>query len=296
MKLHKRQQGYRNSVTVEPPRAEELALPLIAVAQRAGAAIMEIYSSDLNVRYKADRSPVTDADHASEDIILEALAKLEPQIPAVAEESLAAGRIPDVENSFFLVDPLDGTKEFIKKNGEFTVNIALVSGGRPVFGLVYAPDSADCYVTLAPDRAVRFTLPPDRNPPLRQAFDFEPLSGEPPVDRPFTAIVSRSHLTSETEAFLKALGDPPRILMGSSLKFGAIARGLADVYPRFAPTSEWDTAAGHALLDAAGGCVLSGDGEPFCYGKKDASFLNSSFVAWRKAAGAAAKVHGARRG
>ncbi len=118
-------------MTVDPPSAEELALALIPVAQRAGAAIMDIYRSDPNVRYKADKSPVTDADHAAEDIILDSLARLAPEIPAVAEESLAAGRIPDVEDAFFLVDPLDGTKEFLKRNGEFTVNIALVAGGAP---------------------------------------------------------------------------------------------------------------------------------------------------------------------
>jgi 3'(2'), 5'-bisphosphate nucleotidase len=283
-------------VTVEPPRAGDLALPLIAVAQRAGAAIMDVYRSDPNVRYKADRSPVTDADHAAEDIILEALAKLAPQIPAVAEESLAAGRIPDVEDCFFLVDPLDGTKEFIKKNGEFTVNIALIGGGRPTFGLVYAPDKRECYVTLGPDRIARCALSPEHNPPPGQTFDFEPLGGDKRGERPFTAIVSRSHLTAETEAFLARLGGPPRLLMGSSLKFGVLASGLADVYPRFAPTSEWDTAAGHALLAAAGGCLLTGDGAPFLYGKKDARFINPSFVAWRNADEAAARGHGAGRG
>jgi 3'(2'), 5'-bisphosphate nucleotidase len=274
-------------VTVELPSAEELALALIPVAQRAGAAIMDVYRSDPNVRYKADASPVTDADHAAEDIILDSLAKLAPEIPAVAEESLAAGRIPDVEDAFFLVDPLDGTKEFLKRNGEFTVNIALVAGGRPVFGLVYAPDKADCYVTLGPDRAVRFHLPPDKAPPLNQTYDFEPLTGQPHTERPFSAIVSRSHLTPETEAFLHRLQDPPRLRVGSSIKFAMIARGLADVYPRIAPTSEWDTAAGHALLNAAGGCVFAGDGGPFLYGKKESRFVNPSFVAWRRKSHAA---------
>jgi 3'(2'), 5'-bisphosphate nucleotidase len=276
-----------------PPPAEDLALALIPVAQRAGAAIMDIYSSDPNVRYKADKSPVTDADHAAEDIILDSLSRLAPEIPAVAEESLAAGRIPDVEDAFFLVDPIDGTKEFLKKNGEFTVNIALVAGGRPVFGLVYAPDKADCYVTLGPDRAARLQLRPDKNPPPRQTYDFEILTGEPPVERPFTAIVSRSHLTPETEAFLQRLQDPPRLRVGSSIKFAMIASGLADVYPRIAPTSEWDTAAGQALLDAAGGCVLASDGGPFSYGKKDRRFLNPPFIAWRRKSDAA-KAYGAR--
>jgi 3'(2'), 5'-bisphosphate nucleotidase len=274
-------------VPAERLTAEDLALPLIPVAQRAGAAIMEVYRSDPNVRYKADNSPVTDADHAAEDIILDSLAKLAPQIPVVAEESLAAGRIPDVGDVFFLVDPVDGTKEFIKKNGEFTVNIALVAGGCPVFGLVYAPDKADCYLTLGPNRAARLHLRPDKNPPAGQTYDFEPLTGEPRVERPFTAIVSRSHLTPETETFLQRLQDPPRLRVGSSLKFAMIASGVADVYPRIAPTSEWDTAAGHALLDAAGGCVLTGDGGPFLYGKKESRFRNPPFVAWRRKSDAA---------
>lgn len=269
-------------MTAEAPPLEDLAHSIVPIAQRAGAAILDIYRSNPNTRYKADQSPVTDADHASEDLILDSLSKLFPQIPVVAEESLAAGNIPDVQRCFFLVDPLDGTKEFIKKNGEFTVNIALVDAAQPIFGLIYAPDKADCYVTLGRNRAARCELLPRRNQPTRQMFDFQILTGEPQAQKPMTAIVSRSHLTPETESFLQKLGDPPRLTLGSSLKFGVIARGGADVYPRFGQTSEWDTAAGHALLNAAGGCVLTGDGEPFLYGKKDCRFINPPFVAWRR--------------
>jgi 3'(2'), 5'-bisphosphate nucleotidase len=269
-------------VTAEAPPLEDLAHSIIPIAQRAGAAIMDIYRSNPNTRYKADKSPVTDADHASEDLIIDSLSKLFPAIPVVAEESLAAGNIPDVQRYYFLVDPLDGTKEFIKKNGEFAINIALIEAEIPVFGLIYAPDKADCYVTLGRDIAARFDLLPDRNPSLRQKFDFRKLTGDAQEQRPMTAIVSRSHLTPETETFLKDLGDPQRLLLGSALKFGVIARGDADVYPRFGRTSEWDTAAGHALLNATGGCVLTGDGEPFLYGKKDQSFVNPPFVAWRR--------------
>ena len=275
-------------MTVEALPTGELGLSIIPIAQRAGAAIMDIYHSDQNVRYKADRSPVTDADHASEDLIVEGLSKLAPQIPVVAEERLAAGQIPDAGNAFFLVDPLDGTKEFIKVNGEFTVNIALIVAEEPVFGLIYAPDKADCYLTLGRNKAVRFKLIPDHNPSPRQKLDFQPLTGEPPDPRPLTAIVSRSHLTPETESFLEKLGKPPRCLLGSSLKFGVIARGDADVYPRFAPTCEWDTAAGHAILNATGGCLLSGDGGPLLYGKKERRFINPSFVAWRRPPGSLA--------
>ncbi len=261
---------------------EDLANSLLPIAQRAGAASLDIYRSNPNTRYKADQSPVTDADHASEDLIVEALSKLCPEIPVVAEERLAAGIIPDVQTRFFLVDPLDGTKEFVKRNGEFTVNIALVDAEQPVLGLIYAPDKADCYVALARKTAARCKLLPDRDPSPRQKFDFQILTGEADEQRRLTAIVSRSHLTPETETFLKKLGDPNRLTLGSSLKFGVIARGDADVYPRFGQTSEWDTAAGHALLNAAGGCVLTGDGKPFLYGKRDSRFINPPFVAWRR--------------
>ena len=269
-------------VTVEALSLEDLAQSIIPIAQRAGAAILDIYRSNPNTRYKADKSPVTDADHASEDLIIDSLSMLFTEIPVVAEESLAAGNIPDVQKYFFLVDPLDGTKEFIKKNGEFTINIALIEAGLPIFGLIYAPDKADCYVTLSRDTAVRCHLLPDRNPSPHQKFDFQRLTGEAQEQRPMTAIVSRSHLTPETESFLTKLGNPQRLLLGSALKFGVIARGDADVYPRFGRTSEWDTAAGHALLNATGGCVLTGDGGPFIYGKKDRSFVNPPFVAWRR--------------
>ncbi len=269
-------------MTAEAPPLEDLAQSILPIAQRAGAVILDIYHSNPNTRYKADKSPVTDADHASEDLILDALSKLFPDIPVVAEESLAAGNIPDVQRYFFLVDPLDGTKEFIKKNGEFTVNIALVEAGIPIFGLVYAPDKADCYITLARNIAARCNLLADFNPSQDQKFDFQNLTGEAQEQRPTTAIVSRSHQTPETESFLIDLGNPQRLLLGSSLKFGVIARGDADVYPRFGRTNEWDTAAGHALLNATGGCVLAGDGGPFLYGKKDQSFLNPPFVAWRR--------------
>ncbi len=269
-------------MTVEAPPIEELALPIIAIAQRAGAVILDVYRSNPNTRYKADRSPVTDADQAAENLILESLSKLFPDIPVVAEEALAAGNIPDVQDCFFLVDPLDGTKEFLKKNGEFTVNIALVNAKQPVFGLIYAPDSDDCYVTLRRNEAARCKLLPDHNPSPRQEFEFQILSGEAAGQRPLTAMVSRSHLTPDTESFLKGLGDPVRLSFGSSLKFCAIARGDADVYPRLGPTCEWDTAAGHAILNAAGGCVLTSGGQPFLYGKKEQRFLNPSFIAWRR--------------
>jgi 3'(2'), 5'-bisphosphate nucleotidase len=267
-------------VTLKSSGFKHFALAAVAVAQRAGAAIMDIYRTAPDVRYKDDRSPVTDADHAAENIIVEALAKLMPGVPVIAEERAAAGQIPLTGSEFFLVDPLDGTKEFLKRNGEFTVNIALVRDESPVFGLIFAPDLRDCYITLEPGQAFRCKLAPAHEPVAEP--DFLPLTGEAPAERPLTAITSRSHLGPETLAFLEKLGRPPRLGAGSSLKFGALAAGEADVYPRFGPTCEWDIAAGQAILEAAGGCVLTVDGTPLRYGKRAAKYLNPSFIAWRR--------------
>src|SRR5215469_14938621 len=255
----------------------------MAAAQKAGAAIMDIYRTKPEVRFKADNSPVTNADHAAEEIVLAALAQLSPGVPAIAEEQTAAGHIPETGSDFFLVDPLDGTKEFLKFNGEFTVNIALVSDGRAVFGLIYAPAKSDCYLTLGSGHAVRCELHPAHTPAPGGTFDFLPLNGERTRGRPFTSITSRSHPRPAAAAFLERLGNPERMMLGSSLKFGVLARGEADVYPRFGPTSEWDTAAGQAILEAAGGSVVrADDGQPLTYGKRDRGYVNPAFIAWRR--------------
>ncbi len=269
-------------MTLEPADYKDFTLAVMAAAQKAGAAIMDVYGPEMNVRYKADRSPVTDADHASEDIIVAALSKLMPDVPIVAEELASAGHLPNTGSVYFAVDPLDGTKEFVKLNGEFSINIALINGEKAVFGLIFAPAKADCFVTLSPGKAYRCELHPAHTPAPHQTPDFTPLSGEDP-GRPLTAIVSRSHLRPETLAFLEALGNPPRKIMGSALKFGLLAAGDADVYPRHGPTNEWDTAAGQAILEAAGGSVVTLDGKPLLYGKKAERFVNPSFIAWRRA-------------
>jgi 3'(2'), 5'-bisphosphate nucleotidase len=278
--------GHKKIVPLDAADYDELALSIMPAAQRAGAAIMDVYRSEPNVRYKIDRSPVTDADHAAEDIILEVLGKLMPEVPVIAEEQVAAGNIPDIHTAFFLVDPLDGTKEFLKSNGEFTVNIALVIQKSPVFGLIYAPDKADCYLTAGACKAVRCELHPAQTGSSPRDLKFEMLTGEARSGRPLTAIVSHSHPRPGTQTFLESLGDPRRMVMGSSLKFGVLARGEADVYPRFGPTSEWDTAAGHAILNATGGCVVTSDGMPLLYGKRERDFVNPAFIAWRRASDA----------
>jgi 3'(2'), 5'-bisphosphate nucleotidase len=268
-------------VTLEAAEYKDLAFAIMEAAQHAGRAIMDIYRSAPQVHFKADSSPVTDADHASEAILIAALSKLMSDVPIIAEERTASGYIPDLTRSFFLVDPLDGTKEFLKFNGEFAINIALVENGKAVFGLIYAPDKADCYVTLSPGAAYRCSLPPDPAAHSSQAA-FTLLSGESDASRPFRAIVSRSHLRPEAVRFLEKLGNPEKAILGSSLKFGVLARGDADVYPRFGPTSEWDTAAGQAILEAAGGCAVTLEGQPLRYGKRDEGFVNPPFIAWRR--------------
>jgi 3'(2'),5'-bisphosphate nucleotidase len=254
----------------------------MAAAQKAGAAIMDIYRAKPEVRFKTDNSPVTNADHAAEEIVIAALAELMPGVPIVAEEQAAAGQIPETSSDFFLVDPLDGTKEFLKFNGEFSVNVALVSNEKVQFGLIYAPAKSDCYLTLSPGQAFRCELHPAHMPPANSSFDFLRLNGEPAGPRPFTVITSRSHPRPQAAAFLERLGNPDRMVLGSSLKFGVLASGAADVYPRFGPTSEWDTAAGQAILEAAGGCVITADGQPLMYGKRERGFVNPAFIAWRR--------------
>jgi 3'(2'), 5'-bisphosphate nucleotidase len=248
---------------------------LIYTAQRAGGAIMAVYATDLAVRDKADASPVTVADEAAEKIILEDLAGIAPDIPVVAEESVAAGRIPDVGSRFFLVDPLDGTKEFIGGRDEFTVNIALIENGEPVLGVVFAPARRELFWgDVRAGRAGQMGSDPDGTMPALGTRIHARV--RPP--RGLVAVGSRSHRTPETDAFLANYPVTEFRSIGSSLKFCLVAAGLADIYPRVGTTMEWDTAAGHAVLVAAGGRVTTLDGAPFRYGKP--GFKNGNFVAW----------------
>lgn len=231
------------------------------------------------IEIKDDNSPVTRADRDSEAIILDALAALAPDVRVVSEEA-CEGTIGPLPDRFFLVDPLDGTKEFIKKRSDFTVNIALIEDGRPRFGLVYAPARALLAVTTARGKAVEAELPPNASGADLSRLDQKVLHARPPNKEGLTALVSLSHLDPETEAFLGKLKIVERSGVGSSVKFLAIAKGEADVYPRFAPTMEWDTAAGQAVLEAAGGVVVDANGEPIRYGKAELGLRNPSFIAW----------------
>jgi 3'(2'), 5'-bisphosphate nucleotidase len=238
-------------------------------AHLAGAAILDIYRTDFAVRGKADASPVTEADEQAERIILAALRDASPEIPVVAEEEIAAGRGPSTVGSrFWLVDPLDGTKEFISRNGEFTVNIALIEDGRPTMGVVYAPALGVTYAALGPGIVTR------------QQGDAAPA---PIAVRPIPAagaviVHSRSHNDqSRLAPFVATCPEAECRVSGSSIKFCLIAAGEADYYPRFGTTMEWDTAAGQAVLEAAGGRVLTTGGAPLRYGKPD--FRNPDFIA-----------------
>ncbi len=249
---------------------------LLPIMLKAGAEVLRVYATDFAVAAKGDASPVTEADQAAEAIILRGLAELAPEIPVVAEEEAAAGRIPAAAKRFFLVDPLDGTKEFISRNGEFTVNIALIEDGAPVLGAVYAPALGQIYWG-GPDGAFMANI---TDGALGTAVPIHVRTAPAAI----TAVGSRSHGGAETEAFLKAFMVAEFKPAGSSLKLCLLASGDADIYPRMGRTMEWDIAAGDAVLRAAGGRVETLDGQPLLYGKRDqsndADFANPYFVAF----------------
>lgn len=251
----------------------QLLEAMIGAAIEAGRAAQTHYQSGIEVRRKADASPVTDADHAAEAVILERLARCAPATPVVAEEQVAAGRVPAASDEFFLVDPLDGTKEFIAGSGEFTVNIALVRRGAPVLGVVYGPALGRLFAAEVASGAFRSEQDPHAAANGRR----EPIRVRPVPKEGITAVASRSHSTPETDTYLARYRVAERVSVGSSLKFCLVAEGRADLYPRLGPTMEWDTAAGHAVLLGAGGTVIAPDGEPLRYGKPQ--YRNPWFVA-----------------
>ncbi len=247
------------------------------IALAAGAIIMDVYDSDFDVDIKNDQSPVTKADQGAEALILKELKERFPQIPVVAEEEAAAGRFPVLDGQpFILVDPLDGTKEFINRRREFTVNIAYIENGAPVVGVVYAPATGVAYSGGA-GRAQKLLISNGAIVSRRDITTRGPTENQ-------VAVASRSHNSPETMAFLEERGIKECKSVGSSLKFCLLAEGLADVYPRFGRTMEWDTAAGDAVLRAAGGITVNTDGTPFSYGKcnqaDDCDFANPDFIAW----------------
>ncbi|SEQ62973.1 3'(2'), 5'-bisphosphate nucleotidase [Faunimonas pinastri] len=236
---------------------------LVQAALAGGRAAMAIYQTDFVVERKADASPVSIADRAAEEAILAALAEAFPDIPVVAEESYAEGHVPEVAGRFFLVDPLDGTKEFIARNGEFTVNIALIEDRVPVLGVVLAPAIGRAY---AGGGTKAFAGSVDAG--CGEIADWRPIRVRDWPDAP-VVVASRSHSNPETEEMIGRTAAQTRRSIGSSLKFCLVAEGEADFYPRIGSVMEWDTAAGDAVLRAAGGMVVTRDGKPLLYGKTD---------------------------
>lgn len=256
------------SMAMQAPTDENLTLLALDAAIAAARVILEVYGRPITAVAKADGSPVTEADSAAEAIILDYLRPT--GIPVLGEESVAAGIIPVLGDRYFVVDPLDGTKEFIKRNGEFTVNIALVEDGVPVMGVVLAPATGETFVGDA-----------------RGAYFCSTLSGATAERRaisvgsgtPLRIVASRSHGHAALATLYETLEIESDMSVGSSLKFCLLARGDAQLYPRLTPTCEWDTAAGQAVLEAAGGAVVTLDGQRLAYGKGDLAFLNPYFVA-----------------
>jgi len=242
--------------------------PLVVLSRKAGDAILEVYATDFDVQEKADDSPLTKADMASNKVIVEELRKLAPDIPIISEEF----GLPEFEERgqwkrYWLIDPLDGTKEFVKRNGEFTVNIALIDGHKPVLGIVHVPVSGVTYTGCEGQGA------------SKRHGDEAPVTIEVArdSDNPVKVVGSRSHSGANLDHFFDALGETELVPMGSSLKFCVVAEGKAHVYPRLGLTSEWDTAAAQAVVEQAGGAVLELDGTPLRYNAKT-DILNPFFV------------------
>lgn len=251
---------------------------LARIALDAGAVIMEIYKTDFEIEKKSDSSPVTAADEQAETLILDALRAIDPELALIAEESVAAGHIPEHGNRFALIDPLDGTKEFVNNRGEFTVNIAIIENGVPVQGVVYAPALERLFV--AEDRFTAWQANVAPGDAVPNAELRTPLRIRKRPEAGLTAIASKSHRSEETNDFLNLFKVADIISAGSSLKFCLVAAGEADLYPRHGRTMEWDTAAGQAVAEAAGARVTTTSLEPLRYGKTERGYDNPYFVVW----------------
>ena len=257
----------------------DLARELVPAALDAGVAIMRHFHEHVAVETKADHSPVTAADREAEDIILEALAHVAPGVPVVAEEMASRGEVPEVSGTLFLVDPLDGTRGFIKQRPAFTVNIALAVDGRARFGIVYAPALAQMFVTLGAAHAVELKVPPEPARDVLEHVEAVRLEARYGARQRLSIATSR-YVSKRFDQRLSKLPAHDRISVDSSLKFCLVARGDADLYPRLGEINEWDSAAGNAVLTAAGGCVTDLAGAPIRYGNGASKFVHGAFVAW----------------
>jgi len=246
---------------------DQLVEPITELAIEAGNAILTVYATDFDVESKSDESPLTQADLASHNCIVAGLKALTPDIPIISEEDgLPAFDVRSEWSRYWLIDPLDGTKEFVNRNGEFTVNIALIDNNRPILGVVHVPVQEKTYIGCE-----------GRGSELRADGATKAISVGSGSSQPVRIVGSRSHRGTSLDAFLSRLDDHDMVAMGSSLKFCTVAEGNADLYPRLGPTSEWDTAAAQAVVEQAGGQVLELDGKPLSYNKKE-DILNPWFV------------------
>ena len=267
---------YNNINAVAAIDRDAIADIFAEIALEAAVAVMAVYAGDSRARRKLDGSPVCDADEAAEDIILKRLATRLPNLPVLAEEAASRGGKMVVGQTFILVDPVDGTREFLSHNGEFTINIGLIVDSTPRAGVVYAPAFGQLWI----GGATASTCEVAPGAPLPPPGERRVIHARPVPEQGLTALVSRSHADPATEAYLAKLPVKERRQAGSALKFCVVAEGQADVYPRFGQTMEWDTAAGDAVLRAAGGIVRDSAGRPLRYGKSEAQFRNGPFVAW----------------
>jgi 3'(2'), 5'-bisphosphate nucleotidase len=258
---------------------------LSSLVSTASAAILTARATALDARTKADLSPVTAADHASEAVLLEGIARLLPGMPIVSEEAVTRSAPSQLSDSFVLVDPLDGTRELLAGRNEFTINVAVMTSEGPWLGIVAAPAQGALWRGIANGGAERLLLP--AGAPTSAATERRPLRTRPRPPTGIVAAVSRSHFDPSTAAFMERLPAAERLACGSALKFCRIAEGKADIYPRLSVTCEWDVAAGHALVMAAGGTVLTPGGGPILYGRLDAEFRVPGFIAWGDPSGAA---------
>lgn len=255
--------------------AARLLQPLTELVIRAGAAILAVNRVVMKVDDKQDGSPVTEADLAADRIICEGLARIAPEIPSLSEERTHLAS-PPYRGSFFLIDPLDGTKEYVAGRNEFTVNLALISNGQPLLGVVGAPALGLVWRGLVGRGAERLTVAD------AAITAVEPIRTRPspPPGQPWTAAVSRSHGDKRTEAFIAGRPGAVRAELGSAVKFARVAEGAVDIYPRLGPTSEWDVAAGHAVVTAAGGKVTDSRGKELNFGRGPQNFVVPEFIAW----------------
>ena len=261
--------------TIDCDSAAALMEPLTDLVVQAGVAILGVNRKAMKVQGKLDGSPVTEADLAADRIIADGLARLVPDVPALSEERVHQAK-PPFRGSFFLIDPLDGTKEFVSGRDEFTVNLALVTNGTPLLGIIGAPAIGWLWRGVVGRGAERLRLN-EAGKGRPEAIHCRPL---PKPGKTWVAAVSRSHGDPRTEAFIDSRPGAVREKLGSAVKFGAIAEGRADIYPRLGPTSEWDVGAGHAVVTAAGGKVTDEAGGPLIFGERTEGFIVPAFIAW----------------